>query len=189
MTCPTSSPVRHLPRRLAAVLALALLLPGAALAQGRGPRFLADTLPPGDPIEILLARAAELRLTTEQVTRLKTIQRQLHLANDSLVAQLVAIRHGVWGGGAVHPRDMTPEQRTAFRAAAQRARPLMRSIARNNVQAMQEVGSALTPEQKAQVRAWLGEQPGVGTQLRRGRGGPGPGGGRGTGVRVRGPAD
>ncbi len=183
------SPTRNARRApFVALVALALLLPVGARAQG--PRFLTDTLAPGDPIGILLERAAELRLTPEQVTRLQGIQRQLHAANDTLVVQLVALRHQVWGQGAVHPRDMTPEQRAAFRAAAQRARPLMDSIARNNVQAMEEVGRALSSEQKEQVRAWLGEQRSPGQRLKaspgaRGRPGPGPRPGRG--VAGRGP--
>jgi len=163
-----------------AVFALALLLPGRALAQ-RGPRFLTDTLPPGDPIEILLARGEELRLTSAQVARLKEIQRALHVANDPLVARLVAIRHEVRGRGSVHPRDMTPEERAGFRAATQRARPLMQAIGRNNVQAMEEVGSALSDQQKSIVRAWLPHAPGSpqgrgphprGGDGARGRGGP-----------------
>ena len=174
------------PWTFVAAFAAAILLPGSALAQG--PRFLTDTLPPGDPIEILLVRAADLRLSSDQVTRLKAIQRQLHVSNDPLVAQFVAIRHQLRGQGAVvHPRDMTPEQRMAFHAAAQRARPLMQSIGSNNVQAMQEVGNALTPEQRLLVRGWLGEQagspPGGGMQFRRGRNGPGSGAGRAAGGR------
>ncbi len=175
---------------LAAVLAAGVLVPGPSRAQG-GPRFLTDTLAPGDPIEILLARSGELRLSSEQVTRLKAIQSDLHAANDPLVTQLVAIRHEVRARGAVHPRDMTPEQRSAFRAAVQRARPLMQSIGRNNVQAMERVGEALTPEQKTLVRGWLGDgttqpTPGAGMQYRRGRSGPagaGPAPGRGAGAR------
>jgi len=158
------------------MLAATALLPGGVLAQG-GPRLLTDTLPPGDPIEILLARSTELRLSLEQAARLKAIQRDLHEANDPLVTQLVAIRHEVRSHGAVHPRGMTPEQRTAFHAAVQRARPLMQTIGRNNMQAMERVGEALTVEQKALVRGWLGEQPapGAGMQYRRGRNGPGSG--------------
>ncbi len=170
---------------LATVVAAGVLVPAAAVAQG-GPRFLTDTLPPGDPIEILLARSAELRLSPEQAARLRAIQQELHTANDPLVTQLVAIRHDVRARGAVHPRDMTPDERSAFRAAVQRARPLMQAIGRNNVQAMERVGEALTAEQKALVRGWLGEQPtpGAGMQYRRGRNGPG-GGGRGAGGRSR----
>ncbi len=181
-------PIGHLPRAaLALAFAAGLLLPGGARAQ-RGPRLLTDTLPPGDPIQILLARAAELKLGAEQVTRLEGIQRRLHAANDSLVQRLVALRHEVHSGGAVHPRDMTPEQRSAFRSAAQRARPLMQSISRNNVAAMDEVGAVLTSAQKALVRGWLGEPrtPGTGPQYRGGRGpsgGRGPGAGRGPGGR------
>ncbi len=166
------------------LVAAGVLVPGTVLAQG-GPRFLTDTLPAGDPIEILLARSAELRLSSEQAARLKAIQQDLHAANEPLVQQLVAIRHEVRARGDVHPRDMTPEQRTAFRAAVQRARPLMQTIGRNNVQAMEQVGDALTAEQKALVRGWLGEQPtpGAGMQYRRGRNGPGGGAGRGAGGR------
>ncbi len=175
---------------MAAAIAAGLFLPGTVLAQG-GPRFLVDTLPPGDPIEILLARSAELRLSSEQTARLKAIQKELHAANGPLVTQLVAMRHEVrasGANGAVHPRDMTPEQRSAFRDAVQRARPLMQTIARNNVQAMERVGEALTAEQKALVRGWLGERPapGAGMQHRRGRGGAGVAPGHGAGAPPRG---
>ena len=165
---------RHL---LPVALACALAVPAGARAQ-QGPRFLTDTLPPGDPIEILLARRAELGLSGEQVARLGEIQRQLHVANDPLVAQLVTLRHEVRGGGAVHPREMTPAQRTEFRAAARRARPLMQSIGRNNVQAMAQVGEVLTDQQKSLVRGWLphtrGSPSGRGPHLRGGGGARGP---------------
>ncbi len=178
--------------RLCQLALIALLVPGSALAQGPGapggsgppgPRLLRDTLPPGDPIAILLDRRAELKLTADQVTHLGDIQRRLHTANDTLVARLVTIRHGVPGGGRVHPRDMSPAQRGEFRHAVQEAHPLMQAIARNNVAAMAEVGGVLTEEQKAVVRTWLPHSAGApGGRIPHGRGmGPRGGGGAGRG--------
>ena len=175
-----------------AVAGLSLLLAGRLLGQGPGPRLLRDTLPPGDPIAILLERGTELRLSPQQVSRLRTIQDRLHAANDSLVKQLVTIRHGVPGRGAIHPRVMSPEERAALHGAVQRARPLMQAIARNNVEAMREVGSTLSDDQKATVRTWLPQSAGApggparqpagqGRGPGRGRGGP-PGGGHGRGA-------
>jgi hypothetical protein len=87
---------------------------------------------------------------------------------------------------------MSPEERAALHGAVQRARPLMQAIARNNVEAMREVGSTLSDDQKATVRTWLPQSAGApggparqpagqGRGPGRGRGGP-PGGGHGRGA-------
>jgi len=160
---------------------LASLLVTQAL-QGQGPRFLRDSTFPRDPIQVLLDRTGELRLTAQQTSHLKKVQAQLRAANDPLVTQLVAIRHQVQR--PARPRDMSPEQRETFRAAVQRARPIMQAIGRNNYQAMQRVGSVLTPAQKEQVRGWLqAGTPGFGP---RGGGGRGVGPGAGPGPRIHG---
>ncbi len=164
---------------LLVLVLLALLAPAWARAQG--PRFLRDTIPPGDPIQVLLARGQDLKLSREQVARLEGIQRRLQGVNAPLVTELVQIRHDARGGRFTHPRQMTPQQRADFRAAVDRARPLMQSIAGNNVRAMEEVGTTLTPEQKQAVRDWIEHAP-------RGPGRPAMPGGPGPGRRGRGPA-
>ncbi len=161
---------------LRGVLLLASLLPSGLSAQG--PRFLRDTTFPGDPIQVLLDRTGELRLSPEQTSQLKEVQQQLHATNDPLVARLVTIRHQVRTRG--HPRDMSPAQRDTFQAAVQRARPIMQAIGRNNYQAMQQVGALLTPAQKELVRGWL-QHPAPAPGLMP-HGGPGRGAGPGTGA-------
>jgi hypothetical protein len=166
----------------AAVLGLALFLAPATLS-AQGPPFLRDSLTVGDPIAILLQRRAELRLSAPQVRQLEDIQHRLGEANGPLVTELVEIRRQVQAAGPADPPSMTPEQRAGFRRLVDRARPLVQTIGRNNLQAMEEVGGVLTPDQRALVRGWLASAPARGARGQmKGQGARG-GGGRGRGPR------
>ena len=147
----------HLRTTVSAIV-LCLLLARGLWAQG--PRLLRDTLPPGDPIQLLLDRGAQLRLTARQTMRLREIQRGLRVANEPLVDQLLTIRHEVGPTRRIPHAAMPPGQRAAFQHGVQRARPLMQGIARNNYEAMQQVGTVLTSRQKVLVRHWLERAPG-----------------------------
>jgi hypothetical protein len=128
---------------------LAALL--VALAPDSLPAQQARGMLQHSPVDRLIEQREAFALSAEQVARLQVIDRRMEEVNRPLVQRLLELR----GGDPVRPEEMTPEQREAFRARVEQARPLMQQIRRNNHEAMREVGTVLNDEQKAKVREHL----------------------------------
>jgi len=107
------------------------------------------------PVEMLLRERAELNLTDAQVVRLKEIDARMVERNRPYVQQLTAMRRALPAELRGSPREMTEEQRAAFREKMKAAKPLFERIHENNHAAMREVGEVLNAEQKARVREML----------------------------------
>lgn len=174
------------------ILVLALLLaPAPLVAQERPhpeghPRpMLAEAMERRGPLAALLRDREALGLTPAQVTQIEAIQQRLLERNRPLVEQLLRLRQSAGDPPRVRPQEMTPEQRQAWERRVEQARPIMRQIHENNRQAMQEVGTVLTEQQKQQIRERIRERE---SKVRE-RGGPrrghGPPGARGDTLRGR----
>jgi hypothetical protein len=127
------------------------------------PPFLRDSLPGAGPIGLLLDRRDSLGLSEAQVRALQDIAATLHQQNAPLIEALLESRRQLQPLLGMRPRDMAPAQRAHFARHAERARPVMQQVQRNNARAMNRVGQVLTAPQKRQLRLWLqqGEVPGA----------------------------
>ncbi|CAN5583819.1 hypothetical protein BH24GEM3_BH24GEM3_14500 [soil metagenome] len=141
------------------ILALALLAaPAPLLAQGspdaarQQPRMIRETMEQRSPLASLLRDREALGLTAAQVTRLEAIQQRMIERNRPLVQRLLEMRRSLGESPRGRTQEMTPEQRQRWQRHVEQARPIMKQIHENNRQAMEEVGSVLTPAQRAQVR-------------------------------------
>jgi hypothetical protein len=147
-----------------------------------GPALLQDSLRGPGPIELLLGRRADLHLTEAQVSELERIAVWLRNQNAPLLDALLDSRRQMRPLIGMHPRDMAPAQRALFARQAERARPLIQQLQRNNARAMNRVGQVLTGPQRRQLRLWLQQSairdtpPGDQQRLRL----RGPGGANGT---------
>ena len=121
----------------------------------------------GDPVEMLLQIRSELQLSSDQIGRLRRVQRELEERNRPLVDRLVEVQRRVrtqlvradsGGGSRTRPS----------RDHLDIARAPIRQIHANNIEAMEEVGRVLTRSQK-RVAAELLDLPGVDRLWRRGR--------------------
>lgn len=143
-------------------LALALLatpLPAQERSHSHPPRSgLGEAMESRGPLATLLRDREALRLTAAQVTQLEAVQQRLIQQNRPLVEQLLQIRRNLGEPPRIRPQEMTPEQRRQWERHVEQARPIMQQIRRHNHQAMEEVRSVLTPEQREQLRQRLEAQ-------------------------------
>jgi Spy/CpxP family protein refolding chaperone len=165
--------------------------PGAGQVRGFGPgagpfagdgrggtgAMLEDSLSGPGPIELLLGRRDALGLSEAQVRDLEDIAESLRRQNAPLIRALLERRRQLQPLIGMRPRDMAPAQRALFARHAERARPIMQQVQRNNARAMNRVGQVLTAPQKQQLRTWL-QQSGMdraapGAQQRLRKRGPG----------------
>jgi Spy/CpxP family protein refolding chaperone len=139
-----------------------LLAPLSSAAQapqaGRGPpagdrRFDRDRK---GPVEMLLRNRAELKLSTDQVTKLQEIDRQMEAKNEPYVTQLVQMRRQL--PPPPRGREPTTEEKEAFRVQMKAAEPLMKRIRDNNYACMRQVGEILTDDQKAKISTLLEQE-------------------------------
>jgi hypothetical protein len=163
-------------RHLIFTLAL-LAAPVAAVAQNPAGPPPADARrfggPDRNPVGILLDQREELSLTTNQVTRLETIQAELERQNAPLIAQVGDLRPlggGPRGRGA-GPGTARPNSATVgeMRERRDELQPVMEQIRENNQAAYERALTVLTAEQREAAE----------TLVRPGRRGPGTRGGAG----------
>jgi hypothetical protein len=107
------------------------------------------------PGAMLLEHRAELGLTAEQIRQIEAIQERVKAANAPRLEQLQA---GLGERGPVRDRtrrDMTAEERQAFRdrmrAGAEQMRSVMQEVRETNRGAGDQIHALLTTEQKAAV--------------------------------------
>ena len=105
------------------------------------------------PVQFLLRNRVVLSLTTDQVTRLQEIDREMEERNRPFVMQLLQIRRQI--PRRVRESQMTPAQLEAYRAQLRAAQPLLEQIRENNHVAMRGVGNVLTEPQKTRLREIL----------------------------------
>lgn len=134
------------------LLVMLAMTPAAVHAQQRDSRPGIERKADRGPVDALLSRREALNLTDTQIERLEVIKQRIEARNRPLVEQLLRMRDSAGDHRRVHPRDMTPDEREAFRKRIEQARPLLQQIRSNNREAMEEVGQILTREQKASVR-------------------------------------
>jgi hypothetical protein len=120
--------------------------------------MLEDSLSGPGPIELLLGRRDALGLSEAQVRDLEDIAASLRRQNAPLIRELLERRRQLQPLIGMRPRDMAPAQRALFARHAERARPIIQQVQRNNARAMNRVGQVLTVPQKQQLRTWL-QQP------------------------------
>ncbi|MFL5385948.1 MAG: hypothetical protein ACJ8GN_25815 [Longimicrobiaceae bacterium] len=144
-------------------------LPGAEMLERREQQ----------PFDRLMAVRGELGLSDGQVARLQAIAARLEETNRPVRQELLRRWQEIREERRAALMRMTPEQRQAElrRVRGQgpppvppRLRPLVQQMRRNIAGAMREVGTVLTPAQKARARALVRE--------RREEMGPGRRGGR-----------
>jgi Spy/CpxP family protein refolding chaperone len=171
---------RHIVRALIVALGTALAAGHAAAQQSTDqPRqnpFLRN------PVSILVANAQILALTDSQTVQIRAIAAQLDTANAPLVDSLSKLRPqngqggggfrrggggmggggmggggmrggGMRGGGGMGggQREMTPEQRQRY----EQIRPLVEQLRQNNMAALMQVYSLLTPDQLQKAQSLL----------------------------------
>ena len=138
----------------AALLASLALAPAPALAQRAGPPADAPRARwmQGDhqPFQFVLDHRADLKLTDQQVARIEQIAARVKQQDAPLVARLrAALPEGK------SPRDMTAEERTAFRQKMQALQPERDQLRDLHRTAMREVRDLMTPEQQTQWRTLM----------------------------------
>jgi Spy/CpxP family protein refolding chaperone len=130
------------------IVLLVLLLGTGSYLDGQARPSGSSGRDPG-PINMLLSLREELSLTPAQIARLESVDERMEQQNQPLVTRMSEIRQLLRRLG---DRDtMTPGERVLWQQYIQEARPLMRSIEKNNEAAMEEVGEILTPAQKAEI--------------------------------------
>ena len=165
--------------RASLLVAVGVLLAAApAGAQPDGPPLHAAEMlerREQQPFDRLMAVRGELGLSDAQVVRLQAIAARLEETNRPVRMELLRRWREIREERRAELMRMTPEQRQAElrRVREQgpppvppRLRPLVQQMRRNIAGAMREVGTVLTPAQKARARALVRE--------RRGEMGPGP---------------
>lgn len=168
--------------RLHSLLLFALLATPALLA-AQQPGDLAREMDRSTPVDLLLEKPDEVRLSPQQVERLQVVRRELAEQNRPLIERLLRIRREVHAEIDTPLRDATAEERALFRSRVAEARPLLQRIRENNQRAMRRVGGILTREQRVRVRerlraGWWNGAP-ARSRLREGPRHPRPGRGRG----------
>ena len=155
VTEPMYKALRYLWVVLALVLAPLPLVgqqqPGTPAVDPRTRREIFDDM--DGPVQFLLRNRVVLSLTTDQVTRLQEIDRQMDERNRPYVMQLLQIRRQI--PRRARESEMTPQQLEAYRAQLRAAQPLLERIRANNHVAMKDVGSVLTDPQKTRLREIL----------------------------------
>ncbi|HEU4454935.1 MAG TPA: hypothetical protein VFR81_17865, partial [Longimicrobium sp.] len=115
------------------------------------------------PIQGLLRRREELKLSAEQVSRLEALEQRFRTQNQPLMERLRAARPQPPRDGAAR-REMTEEQRRALResmrARREELRPTMEQLRQNHQAARREVESILNDTQKQQIRQWAEQRQG-----------------------------
>jgi hypothetical protein len=132
--------------------------PFAGAGRGGPGAMLEDSLSGPGPIELLLGRRDALGLSEAQVRDLERIAASLRRQNAPLIRELLERRRQLQPLIGMRPRDMAPAQRALIARHAERARPIIQQVQRNNARAMNRVGQVLTVPQKQQLRTWL-QQP------------------------------
>lgn len=144
-------------RFLMLALLAALALPFELAAQQRGGdpgrRHLHEV--DRGPVENLLRNREALRLSEEQVVRIREIGVRLDEQNRPYVQRLMALRREVKAKLEAQP-DLAREEREAMvRTSFEAARPSLEQIHQNNRAAMRELGALLAPEQKSTLKEIL----------------------------------
>lgn len=133
------------------VLLAAAAAPGALPAQSRMPGAGAVQRETG-PVDALLKHRTELRLTDDQVTRLRAIDQRLEEQNRALREQLRANGLDAARERGRRTRELSEQERDQLRERMQAARPVMERIRENNRAARDQVRQVLTPEQQDRLR-------------------------------------
>ena len=153
---------------------LLLLLPVAAQAQrgifrggaGRAGRGgVAEALADRNKLGEILAHKDTLKLTADQVKKLRALDSVTTAKNATTMEKLRALR-GDSAAAITRPRDMTAEQRAIAREKLEAARPLLEAVRKVNEKAAADADAMLMPAQRDLIKALM-EQPATGL---RGRG-------------------
>lgn len=145
----------------------------------------------GSPVQRILSRREQLKLTDAQVQRLQAIDRDLQTRNAPLQQQLAALfpERAQRGQGQAEGRpqgerrarphsaaraerrrqrpQLTEAQRQQMQQRRAQAQPVMQQLRQNGEAALTQARSVLTAEQQAQVSRWA-ERRGEGRDGQRG---------------------
>jgi hypothetical protein len=136
----------------AAILAVLPLRGRITPLFAQGTSGTADTTArrPSSPIGRLIAHRQRLDLTDAQVSRLTQIEQQLE-ARNRVLRDSIRTTLGLPPGTRPAPREMTSEQRQAWRAKMRALEPVRKQMRDNMRSAMEQVRATLTADQRAQV--------------------------------------
>lgn len=141
---------------LAALPSLASAQRGRGGIRGRGAAAMA-AVEDASILGTMLTHKEELKLSAEQITKLRQLDSATTAANAPTTAKLRALRSDS-GAAGVRPLDMTQEQRAMARQKLQEAAPLLREIQERNAKAADEAKGLLSPEQRETLQRLVDEQ-------------------------------
>ncbi len=148
---------------LFAALLLLAALPAASQAQrgrgglrGRAAEAMAAAQD-ASVLGVILTHKEELKLTADQVTKIRRIDSTTTAANAPTTEKLRALRADSAAGGG-RPAQMTQEQRALAAQKLRDAAPLLKEIAERNAKAADEAKALLNQEQKDALQKLVDEQ-------------------------------
>jgi hypothetical protein len=167
-TCSRSFAMRIAMRRAPFLLALVALtaLPSLAQAQrglgglrGRAAGVMAAAQD-ASVLGTILTHKDELKLSADQVTKIRRIDSTTTAANAPTMEKVRALRADSANGGAQRPAQMTQEQRALAAQKLRDAAPLLKEVAERNAKAADEARGLLSQEQKDALQKLVDEQAG-----------------------------
>lgn len=139
-----------------------LLLPAVVSAQerggpkrGNGPRRMSS-------VAILIDARDDLKLSSDQLVQLDSLQKVLVERNRPLVLQMQAMRESAGGGRGARrsPRDMTTQEREMMKAGMEAMRPIGEEMRKNDAALRTAAESLLDGNQKLVARDLLAKRQG-----------------------------
>ncbi len=157
-----------------ALLALAVLVaPTLASAQGRAGMKRGEGARRINSVAILIDARDDLKLTSDQLVTLDSLQKELVERNRPLTLRLAAMRDSAFGGRDVRrlSRDLTTEDREKMKGGMEAMRPILEEMRKNDAEGRVVAESVLDGNQKLVARDLLAKrQEEMRARMEKGRG-------------------